>query len=451
MKIEIEKKPGCEVDLRVEFSPEEVNTEWNRILGEFRQYARIPGFRPGKAPEKVIERKYRKEIHEEMTKELVGRGIRSAIKEHELDVLRLAKVKDIVIADDRTMSYATTIVTSPQFDLPKYKGLTVKVPPTDVCGHEIEEALEHLRAQHAEYPEVTGRALALEDYAVLDYSATCNGKPLAETAPEAAKFFGENKDFWLRVVEGAFLPGFVEAIVGMKPEETREFDVAVGDDFPREDLRGLTLHYSVTLKSLRTQKLPDLDDAFAALLSENMTLESLRDEVRKDLKYRKDRHQREAATRAALDQIMKQVEFDLPAKLLKEETRRTLEEIVEDNRRRGVEDDELAGHKDELVAGAERGAQNNLKSRFILLKIAKQEKIEATEQDLNARIHYMAYRWRMNPQQLRKELEKRDAIPGIQEDILVTKALEFITNEATFEVDPSLADHQHDHDHDRAH
>ncbi len=446
MNIEIVRKPGCEVEVKATIPGETVDAEWERILGEFCQHARMPGFRPGKAPRNVVERRYRKAIHEELTRELVGRGLRAAIKDNNLEVLRLAKVDDVVIAEDKSMTFSTTMVTAPQFDLPEYKGLTLPVPPDTVHDEEVDEALDNLRGQFAEYPEVEGRPLALEDYAVLDYSATCGGRPLEETAPEAAKFFGENKDFWLRVVENAFLPGFVEAILGMEVGGTRQFDISIADDFPRQDLRGLSLQYKVTLKGIRTQVLPELNDEFAAKVGKDLTLDDLRREVREDLQREKKRRQERVASRAAIDQITSRVEFDLPGALVKEETRRLLEDMVEENRRRGVSDDELASHKDELVAGAERAARANLKTRFILLKIAEAEKIEATDGDLEKRILFMAYRWRMKPQQVRKELEKNDAIPGIKEEILVGKALDFVVSQSNLQVDESLANDQDDHD-----
>lgn len=451
MKTVIDRKPGCEVDVKVEFPPETVNAEWERILGEFCLYAKLPGFRPGKAPKNVVERKFKKEIREELTRDLIGRGIRSVIKEQDLNVLRLSKVDDIVIADDQTLTFSTTIVTAPQFDLSQYKGLTLKVPPTSVCDHEVDEYLEHLRSQFAEYPEVEARPLAIEDYAVLNYTATCNGKPLAETAPEAGKFFGENKDFWLRIVQDAFLPGFVDAILGMNVGDSRTFEIAIAEDFPREDMRGLTLQYSVTLKSLRTQRLPELTDEFASQVSKGKTLTSLREEIFKDLQHYKERKQREAANQAAIEQITSQVEFELPAAIVKEERRRILEELVNTNRERGVSDDEIAEHKDDLIKGAERAALSKIKTRFILLKIAEAEKITATDKDVDSQILMMAYRWRMKPNQLRKELEKKDAIPGIEEDIIVSKALDFVVEQATLQVDESLADHQHNEDDDHAH
>lgn len=437
---------NCLVDVSVEVPPETVTGEWDRILGEFQSMAKLPGFRPGKAPRAVVERRYRKDIHDETTRVLISKGIQSAIKDNDLAVLEVAKVDDIEIAEDKRLTFSTSIIVSPDFDLPEYKGIGVQVPPREITDDEVGEAIERLRAQHADYREIPERGARIEDYAVLDYQATVDGQPLAERAPEAAKFFGQNEDFWLRLVDDAFLPGFTGELLGMRPGETREFDIGIAGDFPREDLRGLTLHYTVTLKSLREQILPEPDDELAGRIVEGKSLDEVRELIRQDMAHQKERRVDEFIRRAVMDDLLKRVEFDLPEKYLREETRRILEDMVEENRRRGVPEAELANHKDELVQGAGRQARNSLKSRFLLIRIARAEGIEATDRDVATRISRMAHQSRMAPDQVRKEIEKRGAMDSVREDILTAKALDFVVSNANVTENPDLFRNQESRD-----
>jgi trigger factor len=154
MKVEVEKQPDSVSTLQIELPPEEVSKEWNRIADGYARYAKIPGYRPGKAPRRVVEAKYRKEIQEELTKKLVSQSYRDAIAEKQLRVVSLTNVEDVEIADDKTMRFRATVITAPEFELPDYKNITVQLPPAEVMEEEVNAALERLRDQSADFFEV---------------------------------------------------------------------------------------------------------------------------------------------------------------------------------------------------------------------------------------------------------------------------------------------------------
>ena len=132
MKVEVEKQPDSVSTLQIELPPEQVAKEWNAIADNFARYAKIPGYRPGKAPRRVIEAKFQKEIQEELTKKLVSKSYRDAIAEKQLRVVSLTNLEDVKIGDDKTMRFRATVITAPEFDLPDYKNITVQLPPLEV-------------------------------------------------------------------------------------------------------------------------------------------------------------------------------------------------------------------------------------------------------------------------------------------------------------------------------
>src|SRR5213082_4013386 len=181
MKVEVEKQPDSVSMLQIELPPEQVAKEWNAIADNFARHAKIPGYRPGKAPRKVIEAKFKKEIQEELTKKLVSKSYRDAIAEKQLRVVTLTNLEDVKIGDDKTMRFRATVITAPEFDLPDYKNITVQLPPLEVTEEEVNTAMERLRDQSADFVEVEPeRPLQMDDFAVIDFEGTIEGRPISE-------------------------------------------------------------------------------------------------------------------------------------------------------------------------------------------------------------------------------------------------------------------------------
>src|SRR5438309_9881730 len=178
MKVEVEKQPPGVATLRIELPPDAVRKEWDSIADNYSRHARIPGYRPGKAPRQVIEKKFRKEIQDEVTKTLVSRGYHEAIAEKQLRVVSLTDVGDVEFGEDRSMRFRATVVTAPEFELPDYKQIPVQLQDTKVSEEEVEAAIERLRDQSADFVDVAERALEMGDFAVLDFEGSIENKAI---------------------------------------------------------------------------------------------------------------------------------------------------------------------------------------------------------------------------------------------------------------------------------
>src|ERR1700681_1850792 len=351
MKVDVENQPHSLATLRIELPPEEVRKEWDSIANNYSRYARIPGYRAGKAPRQVIEKKFRKEIQDELTKALVSKSYHEAIAEKKLRVVSLTDLGDVEFGEDRSMRFRATVVTAPEFDLPEYKNIPVQLPAATVTDAEVATALERLRDQAADFTDVTDRELALGDFAVIDFTGAIDGIPISEIIPEASKNLHGGKKFWLHLAPENFLPQFCEQIVGMKPGDTRSVQVVFPTDFPVSDLAGKKADYAVTLNEIKQKVLPVVDDAFAAKLLPDKTLADLRHTIEHNLEHEKE-HEVERAKETQLVKFLHEhISFDLPPTLLKNETRRALNELVHRNRERGVTDDLLKGKEKELIVG----------------------------------------------------------------------------------------------------
>jgi trigger factor len=436
MKVEIEKQPDSISTLLIELPPEEVRKEWDSIASDYSRYARIPGYRAGKAPRQVIEKKFRKEIQDELTKKLVSKSYHEAIAEKQLRVVSLTDLGDVEFGDDRSMRFRATVVTAPEFDLPEYKNIPVQLPETAVTEAEVESALERLRDQSADFTDVPDRELAMGDFAVIDFTGAIDGLPISDIVPEASKNLHGGKKFWLHLAPENFLPQFCEQIVGMKKGDTRSVQVLFPAEFPVADLAGKKADYAVTLNEIKEKVLPPLDDAFAGKLLPDKTLADLRRTIEHNLEHEKEHEVGRAKEAQIVKFLHEHVSFDLPPTLLKSETRRALNELVHRNRERGITDDLLKGKEKELIEGAGSLAAHRLKTNFILHRIAEHEKIEVTREEVDKGIREQAAHYNVSVEKMRKELEENDRINGLAEEILLGKTLDFLKENVIVETTP---------------
>ena len=208
MKVEVEKQPGSVSKLQIELPADEVAKEWDAIANSFARFAKIPGYRPGKAPRAVIDKRFRKEIQDELTKKLVSKGYHEAVEQEQLRVASLTNIEDVEFGEDKSMRFRATVVTAPEFELPDYKNIPVQLPDGKVSNAEVEAAIERLRDQSADFVDVPERALQMGDFAVLDFEGSIENKPISEIAPQASKNLHGGKKFWLHLAPENFLPNF---------------------------------------------------------------------------------------------------------------------------------------------------------------------------------------------------------------------------------------------------
>jgi len=426
MKVELEKQPFSVATLRIELPPEQVSKEWDTIASNYARYARIPGYRPGKAPRRVIESKFRKEIQDELTRKLVSKSYREAIAEKQLRVVSLTNVEDVAFGEDRSMTFRATVVTAPEFELPEYKKIPVQLLEVKVTTAEVDAALEQLRDQFADFVDTPDRGLQMEDFAVIDFEGSVDGKPISELAPDASKNLHGGRKFWLQLAPNNFLPQFCEQLLGRKRGETLLVQVDFPADFPVKELAERKADYAVTVNEIKEKRLPPVDDALAEKIIPGKKLQDVRHTIEHNLEHEKE-HEVEQSKEAQIVKFLhERIQFDLPPALLKQETRRALSELVQRNRVRGVPDEMLKSKEKELVQGAGGLAAHRLKTNFILHRIAEQEKIEATREEIEKRIRDQATHYDMSVEKMRKELEQNDAIGGLEEEVLLGKTLDFL-------------------------
>lgn len=427
MNITIDKKPNCEAELHIEVDAATVRTRRQSIVHRYQQLAKIPGFRPGKTPLPVVEKRFAREIDGELREALVGDGCREAANEHKLSVISVRDVRDDTFHPDGNFSFTADLTLEPDITLPEYKGIEVTAPRVEVTDEMIDGRLNELRKNFATYNDVEGRALATGDIAIVSYSGTVDGTPVAEVAENAHLAVKGTDDYWVRMEEGSFLPGFVAQIEGMEIGSSREgVKVTLEENYPIAELAGKEITYTVTLKGIKEQVLPEVDDAFAQRLLPGKTVADLRDTLRSRLTDELTERRRSRI----VDQIMafldNSTETELPPDLLQRETQRRVDDLVERGIRQGMENEDLEAQQEQIFAAAADQAKTNLKTTFILEQIARKEELSVSDQEVINRIAWVAQRNNKPLKKFINELKRDNAIPGIRGQMLIGKAIDFL-------------------------
>ena len=431
MNVALDYQKNCVVVLDIDLPSDRVSTEWNTIAKEFQKKARLPGYRPGKAPASLIATRYAKDIEEEVKTKLVGEAIREAVKTHNLKIHAVEEVEKVEIAADKTMKILAKIVQNPEFELPDYKNITVEVEKKTVTDEDVKALLEYLRDPHSKFDPVTDRPLAMGDYAVVTYEGTVEGEPISQIAPKAPAQIQGRRNAWVLMDEGTLIPGFAKAIDGMEIAQERTFALEVPESFPVEELRNRPVTYAVTLHAINTRTPAPLDDELAAKIEPGQTLEGLRKKIR-ERQEENAAYQFEIAKRnAVVTKLLSLFTCELPERLVESETNYILKDIVGDSQARGISDEEIKAHTQEIIQNASQTASNRVRSNFLLARIADEEKIEETDAEVYKAVLEMAERQQVPVKKMVGELSRGGGINRLRDQIRITKALDLLASGAT--------------------
>ncbi len=420
----------CKKLVRVEVEAQKVDEMLETISKQFQREANLPGFRPGKAPREMVSRKYAKDIEDEAKRKLISEAYKRALEEQKLDVLGYPDIEEIQFSRGQPLQFAATIETTPEFDLPEYKAIPVKRESRSVTDEDVEKAVEVLRGSQTTFKTVD-RPAQTGDIAVINYTGTSEGKPITDIAP-TAKGLTEQKSFWVEIGSNSFIPGFAEQVMGAKAGEKRTVNVEFPADFVTKELVGKKGVYDVEVVEVKEKVLPAVDDAFAKSYGAE-SLEKLRTGVRHDLEneltYKNNRSIRTQLVRSLLNRI----NFELPETAVAHETRNVVYDLVQENAKRGVSRDVIEQQKEQIYSAATQGAKERVKVAFLLQKIAEKEDIKVSQEEIAHRVNHLAATYQMPAPKFLKDLQKRNGLIEIYDQVMNEKVLDFLQQHAQLE------------------
>lgn len=432
MNVQLNPVSDSRKNLVVTLDRDEVETEHKAVLGEYVRQARLPGFRPGKAPAALVTKRFAKEIAEELKQKVVTRAYKEALEKEKLDVLTVVSVDEGTIAQGSAAAITVTVDVRPEFKLPEYLGIPTKTEPVDPTDAEIDSVIEALRSEGADF-KPTERAAVKGDYIKLAYEGSVDGGKIADIAGDK-QLYAKVPQTW-EEVEGAnegIIPGLGKHLAGVSKGDKRTVPVTFPANFqPVPALSGKTAEYAIEILEVRERVLPELNAEFFKARRVD-DLEGLRSQVRSSLKFQKEQKNRAAQRNQVTQALAERVDFEPPASLVESETQGVLRQFIEENMRRGVPAEQFERDKQSLHEGARKAAASRVKVQFILAKIAEAEKIEVGERDFDLFIRREAARTGQSPDKVAKQLGKdRDALRAAQQSIIFDKAVDFLVAKAT--------------------
>ena len=439
MKTTLISKDNNEAKLKMEFTAEEFDAATDKVYKKNRKDFQIPGFRKGKAPRKIIEAHYGEGLFfEDAINELFGANYAQALKDNDLDVIDNPKVDFGEIAQGKPLTMDITVALSPVVEVKKYKGLKAEQVKEVVTDEAVDAEIESLRKRNSR-SVVVEREAQDGDTVNFDYSGF-----IGEEQFEGGT--AEKQD--LKIGSGAFIPGFEDQIKGKKAGEDFDVNVTFPDDYGVEKLAGKEAVFHCKLHEVREEQLPEVNDDFAADVSEYDTLEELKEHTKEDLQAKKDDGYKADAKDALVDQLYKDNQFDIPDVMVEDEITSSVNELDQQLKYQGMSIDMylkyLGKDMNALRTEMKEDAREKVAKRIILKSIADAEKIEVSDDELEAELQKLADQYGMDIEKVKENIGESN-MGMVKNDIKLRKAMDLIYDNAKVKfVEPPAKDEEKD-------
>ena len=437
MKTEFVDVNETRKNLVVEIDSTVVDAEIDKVSRDYSKAARIPGFRPGKVPAKVVRQRFRDQILHDVAHGLIPRAVDEALRERGVEPVDTPDIRDVVVEEGQPLKFTATFDTVPPIDPGDYSTIELRRADMAVTDAAVDQALEGLRERGARYEPVEERGVQLGDSVLMDLVRTTSGEHDHDHEEEGHEGHDHgpksdnHQNVTVEIGATANPPGFDEELAGLTPGSQKTFDVRYPDDYAIKELAGTTVNYDVTVKAVRKRIVPPLDDEFAKDLGEFENLDALKARVRQDLEH-EAKHEADREMRSELmTALARRVTFEVPQALLEREIDRRVEEFVRrlidqqiDPMKTNINWEEFRERQKEAAAEAVRGA-------LVLDEVARRENVAVSQDEVEAEIARYAERTGRTPAAVRARLEKEGGIGRLYSGLRRERTIDFLLSRAT--------------------
>jgi trigger factor len=420
MKTEFADVNETRKTVRVEIPNDIVSGEIDRIAKDYARKARVPGFRPGKAPARVIKQRFKEQILHDVLNDLVPRAVDDALRERGVEAVDTPDVRDVSIEEGQPLTFTASFDTLPPFDPGEFTTILLRRPKVAIDDEAVAGALQRLRDRAARVEAVEGRGVDHGDTLTLDL-----------TRRDASGKTDKHDGVAVELGAKANPPGFDEQLLGLDAGATKEFTIRYPQDYPIGELAGTEVSYTVGVRAIKRRVLPELDDEFAKDLGEFDTLDALRARVREDLEH-EARHAADREVRAEMmKELSKRLPFDVPESLVQREMDRRVEEFARrlmdqriDPRQAGIDWQAFRDSQREV-------ARDAIAAALVLDEITRRENLTVTDEELDREVGRYAERTGRTPAAVRAALEKEGGLSRVASGLRREKSIDFVMSRAT--------------------
>ncbi|MFQ5580338.1 MAG: trigger factor [Nitrospiria bacterium] len=416
MKVEVEEITSVKKALKIEIPQKVVSSEFAQAYSKLKQTVKIPGFRPGKVPLAIVEKKFGTAVEEDVVRKLVPEYFRKAITELELDPASYPSFDKIEAKKNAPLHFTATIEVRPVVTLSDYKGLVLPRKKIKVTDEDVEKTLEKIREDQGHQEACPDdHAIVSKDYVTIDFEGSVDGKPMAR---------GSAQDYILHVGSNTFLPEFEDSLLSKKKGDHFEAAVPFPEDYQEKEIAGKTVSFKIDVKEIKRKILPEVDDDLAKDVG-LPSLDTLREKIHQSLLDQQTSQQEHDQNRVLIKKLVELHPIEVPPSMVEREIQNSLESLQKSGPQ-GV--DTSAFHKEYEPIARER-----IQGQFILNAIAEKEKIPVTEQEIDDEIKSMAAASRVSPEKAREMITQQDGtLSGLKARIRQDKALKQVYSLAKF-------------------
>lgn len=421
----VEQLGGSMVKLTLEISPEKFEQAIRTVYNKQKHQISIPGFRKGKVPYQMVVRAYGKEVfYEDALNEVLPDEYQQAVEEEKLDVMSRPNVNVEKIVSGEPIVVTCELAVRPEVKLGEYKGLKKEQTPVEVTEEDIKNELDRIANTNARTLDITDRPVQADDTVNIDYAGTVDG---------VAFDGGTAEGYDLKIGSHSFIDTFEDQIIGHSIGEEFDVNVTFPEEYHAAELAGKPAVFHVKVNGIKAKELPEINDEFAQDVSEFDTLEEYKEDLKKAILERKEKAAESELKNKLLDAVVATAEMDMPKPMVDEECDQMINDYAQTLRYQGMDMNQYMKYTgttmESLVASVRPEAEKRLKENLVLEAIAKAEKLEVSEKEIEAEFEKMATMYGMEVEQIKNSIGKSET-DSIRSSLLNTKALDFLVANA---------------------
>jgi trigger factor len=412
---------SCRRELELEIPAEEVSKASEKVAKEFAKMARVPGFRPGKAPLSLIKRRFAEDIKSEVLQNLVPETVEKAVSEQKLSPVSQPQVDKLEFKEGEPVKFRASFDVLPEFTLANYKSLEIEMPEMNLTDEDVKKALAEMQQRAAAFTPVEGRAVQNDDFVQVKLNGTPEGGGEPLQAESVLCHVGAEET----------MEPFNENLRGANVGDHKDFDVNYPADYPDPKLAGKLFHYSVDVLGIKTKKLPEINDEFAKDVSDATSLDELKTKIKESLEHERDHRQKDLQREKVIGELVKLHDFPVPETLVEHQMDVRLERVVRSLAQQGVDPRAVNVDWVTLRKRQEDRAKDDVKAELVIDRIATEEKIEVTDEELDHEIEHMAGHSGESAEAFRARLTKQGALDRMKAKLRSDKTIDWLAQNAS--------------------
>jgi len=410
----------CRKELDLEIPAEEVTKATEKVAKDFAKIARVPGFRPGKAPISLIKRRFADDIKGEVLQTLVPEHVEKAVAEQKLTPVSQPQVDKLEYNEGQPLKFRASFEVLPEFSLGDYKNLEIEMPEMAITDESVANTLAEMQQRAATFAPVEGRAVQNDDFVQVKLVGTPEGGGEPLNAESVLCHVGAEET----------MEPFNENLRGANVGDHKNFDVEYPADYPDAKLASKKFHYSVDVLGIKNKKLPEINDEFAKDVSDATSLDELKKKVRDGLEHERDHRQKELEREKIIAELVKQHDFPVPESLVEHQMDVRLERVVRSLAQQGVDPRAVNVDWVSLRKRQEERAKDDVKAELVIDRIATEEKIDVTEDELQHELEHVASHSGESAEAIRARLTKQGALDRMKAKLRSDKTVDWLAQSA---------------------